>query len=220
MKLLYLLTLTAVLLCAPLTANATLLGYPNPNYGTLWDTFSGVTFSNASGNGYNPYMTATLTANNGSGSIINSGTITNDLYYNGNGGMTAATDMTINATATVDMTSIHLYMKFSPPSGTGSSLTTYYTVTLDGIAATQTLLGPTGEVEFGQPLNIVKTSWTGLDIKASDTFTISITEPGAGFGAPGHVALDGIQIVPEPSSIALLLASGSFLAIRRRKYQK
>ncbi|MFV0336991.1 MAG: PEP-CTERM sorting domain-containing protein [Chthoniobacterales bacterium] len=169
-------------------------------------------------------MTATLTANNGAGMVIDSGTITDDLYYNGNGGMTAATDMTINATATVDMNSIHLYMKFSPPSGTGSSLTTYYTITLNtgagNVAATQTLLGPTGEVEFGQPLNMVKMSWTGLNIQASDTFTISITEPGAGFGAPGHVALDGIQIIPEPSSVVLLLASSGLLALRRRKSQK
>lgn len=197
---------------APLTSHATTLGLPDPNFGTLWDTFPSVSFSNIPGTGTNPFMSATLSSTSGDGMIVAAG----DLLYSGAGGGTANVDLTINGTAAIALDSIVMYMKYTPASGSGQ-LEGYFTVTLDGVAPTQHGLGGTGEVNFGQEMNVVQFTWTGLNIDASDTFAITISRPAAAPGEPGHVVIDAVQVVPEPTTAVLALLGLGFAVLRRRR---
>lgn len=193
------------------SANATVLGLPDPNYGTLWDTFSSVTFSDATGTGSNPFMAATLSSTSGSGSITGGG----DRLYSGNGGSTAAVGLTISGTASVELDSITVYLKYTAASN--GQVLNYFTVTLDGQNGTQFSLGPTTEVVTGQNMNIVSVTWTGLDIDPNEAFSISISRPAAGPGQPGHVSIDAVQVVPEPTTGALIAAGLGLAALSRRR---
>jgi PEP-CTERM putative exosortase interaction domain len=194
-------------------SRATPIGIPDPNFGTFWDTFSGIAFEDATGTGTNPFMNVTLSAANGGGIITGSG----DRYYSGVGPNTAAVDFSINGTALIALDSITVYLKYTNPAEMTGVWADYFTVTLNGVSTTQVELGGTGEFVSDQEMGVVRLTWTGLNIGAGETFEISITRPASGLGEPGHVSIDGIQVVPEPATLGLVSLGLGFLAMRRRR---
>jgi hypothetical protein len=144
-----------------------------------------------------------------------------DRYYSGSGPSTAAVSFTISGTASVALDSIVVYLKYTDPSLMPGSWANYFTVTLDGVSATQQELGGTGEFIGQAPdvqqMGVVRLSWTGLALGAGEAFSVSISRPAAGMGEPGHVSVDGIQIVPEPTAAALAGLGLGGLALRRRR---
>ncbi len=200
-----------------LTAQATTVGIPaaDGSY-ALWDTFtdanpgypalefSAATPTVASTSDFSALLSASM-----GGSVTGSG----DRIYNGVGAGSGAFRLSIDGTATSPLTDLILVLKMTPPSS--GTIQDFFTVTLDGHAATGSYLGTTGETIGGGEMSIITFSWTGLSIAASENFVLSLTSP-----ADGHVSVDSIQlspaIVPEPS-VALLGGLGMLGMLRRRR---
>jgi hypothetical protein len=199
-------------------ARATNLGYDSDPLGTtgvgyaFWDTFSTINFANrnpdsSSGAGF---FTGTLASFNLGGMVLGSG----DRLYSGSGPTPNAFDLAISGTAGEGAKTIVLQLKFTSPS-VGVPLD-FYTISLAGVGAptSTTLYGTSVE---SQTFNIVKYTWTGLNLSAGSTLDFGITS-----GAD-HVSLDGLYLgvsaVPEPHEYALgvcgLLAAVALFRRRR-----
>lgn len=208
-------------LVATSAAHATTIGLPVVSSAphALWDTFAdenteaGVTITDAApGSADTAAFTASLSATLTGGGMV---TGSDDRIYNGAGPLSVAFDLTIDGTAGNEIDTLYLWLKFTlPDPSSGLDRTTFFSPTLNGVAATATQINAgTGEATGGQEMGVVQYVWTGLNLESGEAFSFSITSP-----ASGHVSLDAIQIatVPEPTAMALLGIGGLAMLSRRR----
>lgn len=222
MKSFQLFAIASLLVAATIpNSHATSIGLPytTGSYAT-WDTFSGVTFTNeAPGTTGSGLFTSTLTSVGG-GIRTGSG----DRLYGGNGAADAAFVFTINVSATSDIHTFSLALKFTQPNGAAIPALTrtnfFTTISLNGNSVTPSFLGNTGEVVTGEPMGVMQWTWTGLGFSAGDNFVLSIQSPARSAAEAGHVSIDAfsVQAVPEPSTWVMLLAGIGVVAyIKRRR---
>ena len=148
------------------------------------------------------------------------GVQTKDIY--GSGGVTPIDVLAATVTVTdggylggntaINLTDLTFVLKFTPAlqSGPSAADVTHFNVTLNGAATSApTLLGTS--VEGTNNFQIYAWTWTGVNLTPGGAFTFAATSGG------GHVSLDAIQIVPEPSAAALGALAGAMPLTRRRR---
>ncbi len=194
------------------SVSASTLGLPNGSFATTWDTFAGINVADDAPDASTGQVTATLTTLLVGGSTPGGG----ERLYSGSGATPNPFNMTVGGTANVSLTDIGIVLKFTSPLQTATpeqhlaASAGHFTLTLDGAgAATQTYLG--NSLEGSNNFYIYQWTWTGLDLSAGDDFQFAISSD------PGHVSLDAIQIVPEPTSAMLGSLAAALFVLRRRK---
>ena len=194
------------------SAVASTIGLVNGSFVTTWDTFpnvppSPIVFSNDAPDTSTGQVSASLSATMAGGNVTGSG----QRLYSGSFGPDAyAFDLAIDGTATTTVPLIGLVLKFTPPSGGVAAAGDFFTVLLNGTAATSITFSGSS-VEGSNNFQIYQWYWNAADLAADETFQFTIDS------AADHVSLDAIQIVPEPTSAALGLLGTAMLVIRRRR---
>lgn len=213
-------------LAAATPALASSLGvFTTPASHAYWETFaSSTTYPNVTINGAAPVVfdasafTATLSAAM-PGSTPGSG----DRIYSGTGATGNAFNLTLDIVATASFDTLTLQLKATGPlqnvavEDNIAPAAAHFSIAGDAgwDAPVQTYLGHS--TETAGTFYIYAWTWTGLDILATDTFSIHVTS------APGHVSVDAIRLdaaaVPEPSAFAALAGLGALgcAATRRRR---
>lgn len=159
-------------------------------------------------------FTATLSADMG-GSAAGSGA----RIYNGVGAGSSAFNVSIDGVAHQEITTLSLQIKFTK--GDGYDFDNFFALTLNGVAATGVVTVGDGSLGLlnGSDVGVVQWTWTGLSLAPGSNFSLGITSPAA-----GHVSIDALRVdvVPEPSTYALigLAGVGFALARRRRAFSK
>jgi hypothetical protein len=124
-----------------------------------------------------------------------------------------ATSWTISGTASVAIDKLAFQIRMSPPaSSSGATSTTFYSPLLNGVGATAQLTATGLDADpdgfAAQGFDIVQWNWSGLNIAAGETFSLTFANPAGGY----HVAIDSmavdVQAVPEPSTLALIALAG------------
>lgn len=174
----------------------------------FWDTFSTASFTGATPVSSDPTdFTATLDV--GSGMLTGGG----DRVYD----LGAVSTFIINGVAAGNVSTLSLQIKYSTP-GVGTP-EGFFTVTPDfGGTFEQTLIGT--DLIGVNTYFIYAWTWTGLELEATDTFSIAITGQ-----VDGHVSVDGLRLdagtvsaVPEPSTYGAFAGAGVLaLALLRRR---
>jgi len=214
-------------------AQATLLGLTDPlgapssgsvGYAT-WDTFvdadtvsnSAISILPASPTSSNTDVFSANLSGSMGGSVTGSG----DRIYNGTGATSAAFNLTISGTILVNINTITLQIKLTPPSG--YTQTNFFNVSLNSTAGSAVLTDDgTGEIVNGGEMGVITYTWTNLDLQADSAFNIVITSPAAGHASVDAFRLDAsTSAVPEPSTYAMLLAGvGIVLWVKRRRFAR
>ena len=127
--------------------------------------------------------------------------------YNGWAASSVAFDIQLTGSVTGAVDRLEFFVKLMPLDAvTGLTRTTFFNADLVTSAgnpvdpAALEIVSNTGEVVGGFAFGVIRFVWTGLDLDASDTFSIHLTSP-----ALGHVSIDALAVaVPEPGTFALL----------------
>lgn len=211
----------------PQAALASSVGFPVWTVtNAFFDTFPAKTFVGDAPDAANTTLFS-VTANNTFPSTGGAGAVTGggDRLYNGWAASSVAFNIQLNGSVTGTLDRLELLVKLTPPDvATGLTRATFFTadlLTSDGNPADPAaveIVSNTGE-SIGAPPNnlpfgVIQFVWTGLNLSASDTFTINLTSP-----ASGHVSVDAIAVaVPEPNTLALVgLALAGVGAVSRRR---
>ncbi|MEK7953700.1 PEP-CTERM sorting domain-containing protein [Luteolibacter soli] len=206
--------LAAAALVAPGITSATTVGLPNGLVATTWDTFTGTNFSNAPSTSSTGQVTGTLTSVMTGGAVFGGG----DRLYSGTfvpGQDPFSFNLTAQGTVNQSFDQLSVVLKFTSPDNTAAGALGHFDITLEAAgaaaaaASAQTVI--TSFLEGANTFFIVKFDWNGLSLAAADTYKFNVTSD------IGHVSLDAIQIVPEPTSAALGLLGTAMLVIRRRR---
>ena len=150
-----------------------------------------------------------------------------DRIYSGTGQTGNAFNLTLDGIVNASIQTLTLQLKITGPlRGQGVTIESniepagaHFTIAADQAwgSAEQTYFGYS--TETAGTFYIYAWTWTGLELEASDTFTIDITS------ATGHVSLDAIRLdagtvsaVPEPATYAAFAGFGVLaLAVLRRR---
>ncbi len=199
----------AALLTAAAPAFGSVLGLPSGPYVTTWDTFTGInTAGQTPTTASADYSAAALHTTMTAGSVTGSG----QRIYSGSGASGNPFSFNVTGNTAINLTDLTFVLKFTPAlqSGPSAADVTHFNVTLNGAATSApTLLGTS--VEGTNNFQIYAWTWTGVNLTPGGAFTFAATSGG------GHVSLDAIQIVPEPSAAALGALAGAMSLARRRR---
>lgn len=155
-------------------------------------------------------FSATLSASMG-GSTTGGGA----RIYNGVGAASVPFNVEINGEASGNINIIIVQLRFSQPDpSSGYDFDDFFSLALNDVTATPVVINDNAGIINGSPVGIVQWQWSGLNIAASDSFSLKITSP-----ASGHVSVDAIAIraIPEPSTWALLGIGLSAVAFQLRR---
>ncbi|MCW1923483.1 PEP-CTERM sorting domain-containing protein [Luteolibacter arcticus] len=194
------------------SAVASTIGLAGGTIVTTWDTFPNtpptpVVFSNDAPDTNTGQVSATLSATMTGGNITGAG---QRLYAGSFGPDSFPFDLAINGTTNETIPIIGLVLKFTPPSGGVAASANFFTVLLNGVAASQQVF--TGaSVEGMNNFQIYHWYWTDANLASGAEIQFTIDS------AADHVTLDAIQIVPEPGSAVLGALGAAMLVIRRRR---
>ena len=198
----------------PGVTTATTVGLPTGVVSTVWDTFSGINFSNAAPNSSSGAVNGTLSSTMAGGAVFGGG----DRLYSGTfvtGQDPFSFNLTANGTVNQSFSQLGLVLKLTSPGNGATGALVHFDITLEAAgAAAATASSQSVLSSFTEGANtfyIVKFDWSGLNLQANDAFQFNITSD------IGHVSLDALQIVPEPTSAALGLLGTAMLVIRRRR---
>jgi hypothetical protein len=179
-----------------------------------WDLFPSAVIANLAAPAGDLGVTLSQSISSGPPYGPQPGAVANDLFYT----FTKASSWTISGTASVDIETLVLQVKFSTPaSGTVAG---FFTTTLNGVGAAPTITATGVEPGglAGAGYNILQWTWSDLDIASGQTFSIHFSNPAGSY----HVAVDSIAVdvaaVPEPSTYGIAAALLLGIVIWRRRH--
>lgn len=132
-------------------------------------------------------------------------------------------EFTIEATSTIFLSSVTLYIKHSPYFIDGSAVTAF-TASLNGLASEPVIKGPnlgnsSDAISLNTTYNMYSYTWNNLSIDPNEPFTLDFFSGADGTGQ--GFSIDSVAIaassVPEPSSCALLMLSAAAVGLRRSR---
>lgn len=128
--------------------------------------------------------------------------------YQGLGATDAPFLLSIDGVANTDISGFSLQLKYNL--GSAGDINTFFSVTLNGSSATSV---QNRGVASDNGYTIMEFAWTGLALEQNDAFTFAIT------GGEAHASLDAVrlEVIPEPSTYALLAIAGAGIALVRRR---
>ncbi|MES2474921.1 MAG: PEP-CTERM sorting domain-containing protein [Verrucomicrobiota bacterium] len=201
---------TALLTVAPL-AEATTLGLFSGSFVTTWDGFvdgngatAGISINDAAPNSSSVNYTAALNVTMPAGSVTGGG----DRLYSGSGASSNPFSFNITGTTTIS-TPLSLVLKFGNTNAI-TDFSGYFDVTLNGLASSPAVLANTSSESVNGTTMFHIYRYDFGTLPAGTPFTFNVTSDA------GHMSLDSIQIIPEPSTL-LAGMMGMGLLLRRRR---